>query len=197
MTVLKKSDRQEVLIGVLTAAFKPRFNAIQAALIEFAKRKIADAHPVFYAAFADEALRPYLATTTVRYAYIGDENQAKIVPPVYGNYAEAPENRHYRLDYDRYGVFNFGDVIVPANIGDFVVSDTAVLASYASAWADYSKAHKVLSALLNGYATREKLVVDFPEYEGYLPEIAAKKNLPAIVVPTVRAELSALGVPAI
>ncbi len=66
---------------------------------------------------------------------------------------------------------------------------------YYKAWADYTKAQAVLSELLNSYSTVEKLIVDFPEYAKYVPELPPAKNLPIVVVSELRGKLTALGVP--
>ena len=52
-----------------------------------------------------------------------------------------------------------------------------------------------LYSLLYSYNVREKFAGDFPEFAKYLPALAVKAKLPAVIVRDVRAELSKFGIP--
>lgn len=195
MANLKISDRQHVLRLALAASFDPRFNAIQNRFESHVKNVVEKEHPVFVRLYADADAQCYLASGRVSSIRITLANGCSAYRPVCGIYSAMPADRDYYRNRDTYRKMSITETPSPASVHEITVSDKAIETAYVSAWDDYSKAYKVLSALLNSYATREKLAADFPEYAKYLPVIETKKKLPMVVVSDVRAELSALGIP--
>lgn len=197
MATLKNYDRDEVVRRVLTETFAPRFAAIQKQLQELLRAKLEKEHPQFVKLAKDQASRQYLATTNVRHIYFSDgDERYTAAAPVYGKLCDMPDNghRHY-LDREYYSLIQDGDTTIPCIFGDFFVADRKVLKAYRSAWEDYCAARQKLYSLLYSYNVREKFTADFPEFDKYLPPVTSKAKLPAVIVPTVRAELSKLGIP--
>lgn len=195
MTILKNTDRAEILRIVLTKSFEPRFNEVLAAIKQAVKDKMVKDHPNFHKAYADEAVRPYLATSQAGSTFFPELNQARAARPVFGKSSRMPTD-YYHLDRERYKMLYDADTIVPNAMHEIRIEDDATTALYAKAWADYESAYDTLAALLNSYSTQEKLDVDFPEFAKHLPTPAAKMKLPAVIVKDVRKALSKLGVPA-
>lgn len=196
MATLKISDRQHMLRLVLTAAFEPRFNDIQAQFESYVKNHVAKEHPVFVRLYADPDSRAHLASGRVSNIRIPSAGGCAAYRPVWGIRAAMPSGQNYYRDRDTYRKMSIQETPSPASVHEIMVTNEGVEKSYVSAWEDYLKAHEALSALFNSYVTREKLSADFPEYAKYLPAIETKKKLPTVVVASVRAELAGLGVPA-
>ena len=174
---LTKADKDFLISKVLTETFKAKFDLWEKQLKEKIQAKVFAEHPVFERLLKDKETRPYLYITSPRYVYV---NWAKPRMPDY-------ETGHVS-DW-----INFRSVDVPNDTsnGNFNFED-----KYYSELCDkYREAYAALCRMLNSYTTREKFLVDFPEYKDYLPKVA-KVGLPAIIPAKVRAELSELGIPA-
>ena len=197
MATLKNTDRDEVVRRALTEAFAPRFVAIQKQLQSLLRDKLQKEHPEFLKLVKNQDTCRYLATTNARNIYFVDGDDIHIAAaPVYGERAEMPEHsRYYRVERERHTLIQDGDTVIPCNMGDFKVSDRKVLKEYRKAWADYVAACDKLYALLYSYNVREKFTADFPEFAKYLPALAVKAKLPAVIVNDVRAELGKFGIP--
>lgn len=190
MTILKNTDRKQVIDKALEDAFAPRFN-------EFAKRlraryaaQIAEAHPVFAKLVKNSDARPYLAVSTVREFYLGGR---PVLTPKYGARCELPEAGW--IDRDLYAWVQGSDMAVPADCWKAKIEDADFSAEYIGLWRGCAVARTTLSELLNSYAVREKFAEDFPELAKYLPPIEVKARLPAVIVADVRSKLAAVGVP--
>lgn len=196
MTILKITDRAEILRIVLTKSFEPKFNKVRDKIQQKVKDALAKDHSVFCKLYADEEARKYLAVGRVRsVCFMLPGGRACSASPVFGKFADMPEN-NYNLDREYYSSLKPDDIYTPTALHELNITDKTLTQLYVKTWADYSAAERKLSALLNSYATREKLSVDFPEFAKHLPRCETKAKLPAIIVKDVRKELSALGVPA-
>lgn len=195
MTTLKITDRDKVLASTLKDAFEPRFAALLKSAEALLSAQVKNNDPRFVALLADPEVRPYLATGSSKRAYI-EREKGRGIPmcrPVYGSCAEIPAD--YYVSTAQHVSFHL-DTIVPCSMRDFIMHDARVLANYAKAWSDYTAAYSKLSAVLNSYTQREKLIADFPEFEAHLPPLPVKVKLPAVIVKDVRRDLKKSGVPA-
>ena len=194
MATLKNTDREEVMRRALSDAFAPRFAAIRTRLQELLRQHLTADHSQFVKLAKDPETRRYLALQNVRNFYFVDGEQShKAAAPKYGKWGELPTTGY--LDRECYESMQDSDTAVPYFMTEYKATDRKLLKEYTAAWRDYGAAFDKLRALLNSYTTREKFVADFPEFDKYLPPIVTKARLPAVVVPQVRAELSALGIP--
>lgn len=198
MTILKNSDRAEVLRRVTEAAFAPRFAAVAERIGGIYRARLAAEHPRFLELMADEGSRQYVSVVSApspRYLHEGSR-RALCSPRVsaYGKLLPTP-TRSYP-ERDEYAPLKPDDVVVPTTTDFAEITDPDVIADYLTVWGDYRSAVERLSALLYSYSTRERFVAEFPEYERFLPPVEEKAKLPAVIVADVRAGLSALGIPA-
>lgn len=174
---LTKADKDFLITKVLTETFKAKFDLWEKEFKEQIQAKVFAEHPVFERLLKDKETRPYLYITSPHYVHVNDTT------PRMPDY----ENGHVS-DW-----INFRSINVPNDVsrGCFDFED-----KYYSELCDkYREAYAALRRMLNSYNTREKFLVDFPEYKDYLPSVA-KVGLPAIIPAKVRAELSELGIPA-
>lgn len=197
MTVLKNSDRDEVIRRVLTEAFAPRFSAMQNEVRALIQKKVEKDHPEFAALVKSPIARQYLAETRVRDIYLESEGDAyAMAAPVYGRCSSMPTGRLHYGDREPYSAFSDGETAVPGMFGEFKVSDVAISEAYRKAWSDYAAAYLKVNSLLHSYAVREKFTADFPEFAKYLPGVTVRAKLPAVIVKNVREELYKFGIPA-
>lgn len=171
---LTKADKDFLINKVLKETFKAKFDAWKLALKERIQAKVFAEHPVFERLLKDMETQPYLFITNPHYVYVNDA--APRMPDYRGYFGER---------------INFRSIDAPLQMNDFSFKDP----HYAELCQAYEESYAALCRMLNSYATREKFLMDFPEYKEYLPNVA-KVGLPAIVPATVRAELSKLGIPA-
>lgn len=137
--------------------------------------KIFADHPVFERLIKDKECRPYVTIHNPHHVKINDHSPS--VPDyIHGWVCER---------------INLRSIDEPAFNESMWIEDK----DYAQLWADFDNAYKTLKAMTDQYSTREKFLVDFPEYKDYLPTVE-KAGLPAVIPSQVRAELSALGIPA-
>lgn len=191
MTILKNTDRKQVIDKALTEAFAPRFNDFAKRLRARYAEQVAEAHPVFAKLVKNSDARPYLAVSTVREFYVGG---APVLTPKYGARCEMLIRGEW-ADREKYVWVQAGDLTVPSDCWKAKIEDADFSKEYATIWADYGRARETLSELLNSYTVREKFAEDFPELAKYLPPIEVKARLPAVIVADVRSKLAAVGVP--
>lgn len=174
---LTKADKDFLISKVLKETFKAKFDAWEKELKESIQAKVFAEHPVFERLLKDKETRPYLYITSPHYVHVND------ITPCMPDYV----TEHITA------WMNFRDINVPSTTenGNFDFKDP----HYAELCHAYNEAHATLNRMLNSYTTREKFLVDFPEYKDYLP-VVEKVGLPAIIPAKVRAELSNLGIPA-
>jgi hypothetical protein len=180
MTVLTNNVRDEVRTKLLKEAFEPKFTDLRNRIAQHAREWLHVNHPVFEELLARRDAARYLDKRPFYMVRIG-MGTAKI--PSYDDSVN-----HYKLKID--------EVLVPTtHADDFYLIDDTIVDEYRCLWERYKNASLELFKVLRSYRTREKLLVDFPEYEKYLPAIEVKK-LPALIPGEARAKLSALGIPA-
>ena len=171
---LTKADKDFLISKVLTETFKAKFDAWEKELKEKIQAKVFAEHPVFERLLKDKDVRRYLYITSPHYVNVNDVT---------------PRMPNYQGHIDEW--INFRGINVPQELGGFKFEDK----HYSELCDKYREAYAALCRMLNSYTTREKFLVDFPEYKDYLPNVV-KVGLPAIVPAKVRAELSELGIPA-
>lgn len=198
MTILKNSDRDEIVRRILVETFYPRFSALLEQVRVFVQAKVEREHPDFVACVKNPALRPYLAITRASRIYLLDGDDAYLMAsPVYGRRVDMPATRvYFGSQRENYCAFKDDETAIPCNFGDVKISEGEIPKAYRAAWADYSAAYDKLYALLRSYNAREKFATDFPEFAKYLPGITVKSKLPVVITKDVRAQLSRLGIPA-
>lgn len=172
---LTRADKNFLITKVLTETFKAKFDAWETELKERMQAEVYLKHPVFERLLKDKETRPYLYVTSPHSVHVNN------VIPCMPDYV----TEHITA------WMNFRSIKVPPQINGFDFKDQ----HYAELCHAYKDAHATLNRMLNSYTTREKFLVDFPEYKDYLPAVE-KVGLPAIIPATVRAELSSLGIPA-
>lgn len=196
MAALKNSDRDDVLRRVLTETFTPRFADIKKQAQVALRANLAAEHPQFVKLVKDVESLKYLAKTNVSRFYLIDGKESVLLAsPQYGRYVDIPASGNRGSNREDHSTIGDDDTVVPQTMGHFSIDDAKMLKAYKAVWADYVAARGKLSALLYSYATREKFVVDFPEFAKYLPPVVTKAKLPVVIVKDVRRELSKLGVP--
>lgn len=167
---LTKADKDFLINKVLREAFKLKFDEWEKDIKERIQAKVYLEHPTFERLLKDKETRPYLYITSPHYVNVND-----VTPRM-------PDYQGYINEW-----INFRSIDVPQKLGGFKFED-----KYYSELCDkYREAYAALRRMLNSYTTREKFLVDFPEYKDYLP-IVTKVGLPAIIPAKVRAELSEL-----
>jgi len=173
---LTRADKNFLINKVLTETFKAKFDAWEKDIKERIQAEVYLKHPVFERLLKDKETRPYLHVTSPHYVHVNGNT------PRTPDYLGACDDR-----------MNFRSINVPSTTenGNFDFKDP----HYAELCHAYKEACDTLNRMLNSYTTREKFLVDFPEYKDYLP-VVEKVGLPAIIPATVRAELSNLGIPA-
>lgn len=198
MTILKNSDRAEVLRRVTEAAFAPRFAAVAERIGGIYRARLVAEHPRFLELMADEGSRRYVSVVSApNPLYLHDGSRRALCAPRSGTYGKLlPLPTRAYPDREHYAALKPDDVVVPTSVDFATIEDAGVTLDYHAVWSDYHAAVEKLSALLYSYATREKFVTEFPEYERFLPPVEQKAKLPAVIVADVRAGLSALGIPA-
>lgn len=180
MTTLTNKIRDEVRTKLLKEAFEPKFTDLRNRIAQHAREWRHINHPVFEELLKHKDTDRYLDKRPFYMVRIGT-GTAKI--PSYDDSVN-----HYKLRID--------EVLVPTVESDtFYITDDGICVEYSSLWDRYKNASVELFKVLMSYRTREKLLVDFPEYEKYLPAIEVKK-LPALIPSEARAKLSAFGIPA-
>lgn len=172
---LTRADKNFLITKVLTETFKAKFDAWEKDLKERIQAEVFFTHPVFERLLKDKETRPYLYITSPHYVHVND------ITPCMPDYVT--DHITARM--------NFRSIQTPLQMTGFNFKDP----HYAELCHAYKEAHATLNRMLNSYTTREKFLVDFPEYKDYLPAVE-KVGLPAIIPATVRAELSNLGIPA-
>lgn len=191
MTILKNSDRKQVIDRALTESFAPRFALFSEILRAKYAEQVTAEHPVFAKLIKNPDVRPYLAVSTVREFFL---NGAPVLTPKYGARCEALVKGE-RVDREKYSWVQAGEASVPTDCWKAKIEDADLFAEYHTLWNEYARAHETLSSLLNSYSGREKFVEDFPELAKYLPPVEVKARLPAVIVADVRSKLAAVGVP--
>jgi len=180
MTTLTNKIRDEVRTKLLKEAFEPKFADLRNHIAQHAREWRHINHPVFEELLKHKDTDRYLDKRPFYMVRIG-MGTAKI--PSYDDSVN-----DYKLKID--------EVLVPsAHADNFYLVDDTILNEYHSIWERYKNASVELFKVLRSYRTREKLLMDFPEYEKYLPAIEVKK-LPALIPSEARAKLTALGIPA-
>jgi len=171
---LTKTDKSFLIEKVLRETFKAKFDEWEKRIKEQVQAKIFADHPVFERLIKDKDCNRYLRIThpTVR---------------VNGVVPRVPDYEHSYVTYE----VSFRDVDEPYFMDYVRLEDK----DYDVLCDQYTDAHSALTRMLNSYTSREKFLVDFPEYKDYLPTVE-KAGLPAIVPSQIRGELSALGIPA-
>lgn len=180
MTTLTNKIRDEVRTKLLKEAFESKFADLRNHIAQHAREWRHINRPVFEELLNRRDAARYLDKRPFYMVRIGMDT-AKT--PSYDDSVN-----HYKLRID--------EVLVPTVESDsFYVTDDTILNEYHSLWERYKNASVELFKVLRSYRTREKLLMDFPEYEKYLPAVEVKK-LPALIPSEARAKLSALGIPA-
>lgn len=167
---LTKADKDFLISKVLTETFKAKFDAWEKELKKRIQAKVFAEHPVFERLLKDKETRPYLYISSPHYVNVNDVK---------------PRMPDYQGSIDEW--INFRSINVPQLTGSFDFEDKR----YSELCDKYREAYAALRRMLNSYTTREKFLVDFPEYKDYLPNVT-KVGLPAIIPAKVRAELSEL-----
>ncbi len=182
MTTLTNKIRDEVRTKLLKEAFESKFADLRNRIAQHAREWRHTNHPAFEELLNSKETSVYLNKQPFYMVKIGEP----------GITARAPSYNNHALDYK----MKIDEVLVPAAESDVLpITDDAICREYHSLWDRYRNASVELFKVLRSYRTREKLLVDFPEYEKYLPAIEVKK-LPALIPPEARAKLTALGIPA-
>jgi hypothetical protein len=191
MTALTIAHRTDAIAAILKAAFEPRFDAIEVSINESLAAHVAALHPRFVELMGDPESRQYVATNGVSSFYT--PNELRVAFP---NYVccGLPPAKGWHISSDKFRRF-YADTQVPTSIASHTLSEE-LAAVYFKAWDDYVAAFDKLTDVFGSYKIREKFIVDFPEFEQYLPIVTVRSKLPMVVVSSVRAELTALGVPA-
>lgn len=193
---LKQSDRAKMLADILRDTFAERFQKMHDAINEEFKEFVAKDHSPFIDALTDLNLSPYIAEgfgATCIVPHHEKDIYVDFCRTMWGLKTYLPDgtyDHHHR--HNRISLMISSDIVRPHFLTEFY---STVPNDYFKAWEDYTDAQSILSALLNGYMTVEKLLADFPEYKKYVPEMPPTKNLPAVVIGELRGKLSALGVP--
>lgn len=172
---LTRADKNFLITKVLTETFKTKFYAWEIELKVRIQAEVYLKHPVFERLLKDKEIRPYLYITSPNYVHVNG-------------------GRPCMPDYESINIntwMNFRGINVPQQMEIIRLEDP----HYAELCHAYNEAYVTLNRMLNSYTTREKFLVDFPEYKDYLP-VEEKVGLPAIIPATVRAELSKFGIPA-
>lgn len=169
---LTKADKDFLISKVLTETFKTKFDLWEKELKDKIQAKVFAEHPVFEKLLKDKEIRPYLYISSPHYVHVNDVT---------------PRMPNYQGHIDEW--INFRSINVPNDVsrGCFDFEDK----HYSELCDKYREAYAALCRMLNSYITREKFLVDFPEYKDYLP-VVGKVGLPAIIPAKVRAELSEL-----
>ena len=191
MTTLTKTHRDDAIESILREAFYPRFADIEKQIDRSIEEFIAEQHPSFVSALIDVEFRRYLAVGSVNNFFTSDEYCVAF--PKYKT-SDLPPKQGYHVSREFFTRVKSA-VIVPTGVYNFVISEE-LTATYHKCWTDYISARNTLRDTFYSYRVREKLMVDFPEFEKYLPVIVVAASAPMIVAESVRANLSSLGVPA-
>lgn len=185
-----------MLEAILRDAFAPRFQKMHDEINEEFRKFVADDHAEFVAALNNPAISTYIAFGVGAKSHIPhyrEERYVNLCRPMWGYKTSPPDSLYeYHQLKHRLELRLSDDIKRPQFLSVF---HSTTPDDYYKTWSDYTEAQAVLSALLNSYSTVEKLIVDFPEYAKYVPELPPTKNLPVVVVSEVRGKLTALGVP--
>jgi len=194
---LKQSDRTQMLADILRDAFAARFQKMHDDINDEFKKFVDDDHAAFIEALGDVNVAPYIAKgfgATCLLPHHKEEKYVEFCRPMWGLKTYLPDSSYcYHNRSNRIQLIISSDIVRPHFLTEFY---STLPDDYFKAWEDYTTAQPILSALLNGYTTVEKLLADFPEYKKYVPEIPPTKNLPVVMVGELRGQLSALGIPA-
>lgn len=195
MTVMTKAMREDVLEGVLTEAFRERFNEIAVQLTGFVRASVQANHPVFCQLVKDTVAKPYLAIDFSPSVYRATEKyKSAYFQPEYGIAVACPEQT-WKLG-DSVSWLPIKDVEAPQRAGDTVIpAEHAINRDYLALWADYTAAQAKLDALLRSYKSREKFEADFPDFARHLPTRVFTAPLPTVIVKDVLQDLAKVGVP--
>lgn len=198
MTTINKEDRRAVKHAVLSAAFEPRFNAVQAIMRAHLLIHVESEHPQFVRLYKAKENRPYLQVARSSRFTVPSKTRTVIAcrPRNYGEASEAARHSYVTSD-ENLSTLVAEDIAIPGSFGrEFSISDANVIAEYDAVWKDLQAAYYTLSQLLASYKVREKFEKDFPELAKHLPEARQVSRMPAVIVKDVRADLAKFGIPA-
>lgn len=192
--MIPKKIQTSITRAALTAAFRPRFEAIAKAAELECRAQLAEQHPDFLRLAADPTVRPYLYIAQVVYPRIecADSNalvrlfapgealeHGEYFPPATWSGTRSASATPLSILMDRPAARDF----VP------VVSD-GLTAEYLAAWADLKAA---LDATVTLLASARRLS-DVPELAAFAPTPAPAKQLPAVNLDPLREQLRRYGV---
>lgn len=197
MTVLKKTDREQVVHRVLQAAFNPRFIELKKKLAADVAKNARTTSPAFFKLYDVPENRPHLRYQ-IGHAFKYCAEQITMACPIhYAKPVTKTTERDSSTGYDdNRSSLRDSDLIIPT-IGSnlLLITDPVLIAEYDAIWADFTEAQPKMSGLLESYKNREKFEADFPDFAKHLPALPAKIQLPAVIVDNVLADLAKLGVP--
>jgi len=201
MIRLTNKQRTELIEAALRDAFVPRFEALRERLNAFAAQKVREEHPAFVAARADEATRPYLATTQTVTAYVpasdGERDTYWREPLDYATCSPGSYHEQGHGVARRNGLKDIGaDGDFPAyRMASVTVDDADIQRGYHDVWENFIEAKATLEAIVWQYSAREKLEADFPNLAKYLPPVVQKCTALSVPVEALKERLALAGVP--
>lgn len=192
MTILKKSDKQELLTVLLKKGFEKPFDEFGEKIKQVWIEKIQTEHPRFIELMSDTETYKYIATSSITCTYLND---FALIKPKFGLASKLYLYKStYSVDTCVYDALKISNVVCPIIMNMRNINDDVLHTEYLELWNRYLLAYREIRNSLFPYKTREKLISDFPEFKNYLPDVEYKTQPLMPIASEVTKKLTDLGV---